>query len=171
MEFIKPLKLLCCLCLFSPSAWSLSSDNQQPIELEADVVDVDQSRGIALYKGNVTLRQGSIKITADQILVNAKAGQLDSATISGKQSPARFEQTLDSGQQMSGQADLIEVEQGQERVLFKGNAQVNDGFNTISGPLIRYNSKAQKIVADTTGSDEGRVKMIFLPAPSNSEAE
>ena len=157
--------LMVVMGFIATNASALESDSKQNIELEADVVDVDQSNGIAIYKGNVKLKQGSIRITADKIRVTAANGQLEKAVIEGNKQVASFQQTLESGQVMLGQAKHIEVLQSQELVLFKGDAVLDDGFNKISGPLIRYNAKQQKIVADKAGKEDGRVKMIFLPSP------
>ena len=56
--------LLALLFALSCSAHALSSDKDQPIELAADSVDVDEGKGVSTYKGNVDLRQGSMKLLA-----------------------------------------------------------------------------------------------------------
>ena len=157
------LCILFCLCGYAVQALALESDRSAPINIEADQVDLDQSKGIAKYLGNVSLVQGSIKINADSIKVYAKDGQLDRANILGGNKLARFEQQTETGQTMSGEAKTIELQQGSSEITFKGSATVDDGLNKISGAVIRYNTAQHKIIADNDGKASGRVKMIFLP--------
>jgi lipopolysaccharide export system protein LptA len=158
------LSILFTLCGYAAQALSLESDGSASIEIEADQVDLDQSKGIAKYKGNVSLVQGSININAHSIQIYAKNGQLDHANIQGsKDTLARFEQQTQAGHTMSGEAQSIALEQGSSEIIFKGTATVNDGLNKISGALIHYNTEQHKIIANNDGKESGRVKMIFLP--------
>lgn len=166
---------LFCLCGYATEGFALESDRSAPIKIEADQVDLDQSRGIAQYRGNVSLVQGSININADSIQVYAKNGQLDHANIQGSTNKlARFEQQTQAGQSMSGEAESIKLQQGSSDIIFKGNATVDDGLNKISGALIRYNTEQHKIIANNDGKVSGRVKMIFLPqtdAPTDKKEQ
>lgn len=157
------LCILLCLCGYAVQPFALESDRSAPINIEADQVDLDQSKGIAKYLGNVSLVQGSININANSIQVYAKNGQLDRADIQGGDKLARFKQQTDTGQTMSGEAQSIELRQGSSDIVFKGQATVDDGLNKISGAVIRYNTQQHKIIADNDGKESGRVKVIFLP--------
>lgn len=153
------------LCGYSAQGLALESDLSAPIKIEADQVDLDQSKGIAKYQGNVSLVQGSININAHSIKVYAKNGQLDHADIQGSKTQlARFEQQTQAGQNISGEAQSINLQQGSSEIIFSGSATVDDGLNRISGAVIRYNTQQHKIIADNDGKASGRVKMIFLPA-------
>ena len=50
----KPLLALM-LILAGPATFALESDKQQPIELAADSVDIDESKGVSIYRGDVDL--------------------------------------------------------------------------------------------------------------------
>ena len=52
------------------SAAALESDRNQPIELAADSVDIDEGKGVSIYRGDVDLRQGSIRLRADVVTVH-----------------------------------------------------------------------------------------------------
>lgn len=54
--------LLVC-CLISGLTVGLSSDPDQPIEVEADSAELDDKERIAVYQGNVVVIQGSIRLT------------------------------------------------------------------------------------------------------------
>lgn len=170
------LSAVCALCGYAAQAYSLESDRSAPIEIEADQVHLDQSKGIAKYRGNVSLVQGSIHISAQSIQVYANNGQLQRADIQGsKEQLARFEQQTQAGQTMSGEAQSIAMQQDSSEIVFEGAATVDDGLNKISGALIRYNTEQHKIMANNNGSESGRVKMIFLPnttpTPPNLEQQ
>ena len=55
------------LLLSSLSAWALESDRNQSVLVEADEVEIDFTNGKRIYTGNVSVRQGTIRIIADQI--------------------------------------------------------------------------------------------------------
>ena len=46
-----------------------SNDTTAPVTLEADFVEIDDKNQEATFKGNVTLRQGTLEINAEQIIV------------------------------------------------------------------------------------------------------
>ena len=46
-----------------------SADRDQPIDLEADTVQVDDAKQISTYSGNVILTQGTLLIRADKLIV------------------------------------------------------------------------------------------------------
>ncbi len=170
-EKLPLIQTLLLLVLYSHPGLALESDRSAPISIEADNVNLDQNQGLAVYTGNVHLQQGSIDIQADTITVHANNGQLDSAVIVGKESLARFQQSLENGQTMSGEAHYIEIQQGREEVIFKGEATVDDGYNKISGGVIHYNNIQQKVIAEKSEQNDGRVKMIFLPPGSDQPSQ
>ena len=152
------------LCVYTTQVLSLKSDNSAPIHIEADQVDLDQNKGIARYRGNVRLVQGSININANIIQIYTKNGHMDYAKIHGsKNKLARFEQQTQIGKTISGEAELIIMQNGSSEIIFKGTATVNDGLNKISGAVIHHNTKQHKIIADNNGQKFERVKIIFLP--------
>jgi lipopolysaccharide export system protein LptA len=104
---IRPL-LLGCLALLPCAAWALSSDNDQPMEVEANHQKSVASRtgtaadpDITDLDGNVVITRGSIKIRADharvyQIPAGAKvagAGKFSHIVLTGK--PAHMQQLHD----------------------------------------------------------------------------
>ena len=74
--------------LFSTEGtWALSTDKDQPIEIEADTADLDNKKGVTIYRGNVVLIQGSVRMTGDIMTVYFKDDELDILIMEGK--PAR----------------------------------------------------------------------------------
>ena len=65
--YLKHLKLiLIAASLGAPWAvMAMTGDREQPIHIEADSVDIDDKKGVSIYRGNVRMTQGSIVLTAD----------------------------------------------------------------------------------------------------------
>ena len=93
MRFVKTLPLLLSLgaTLGSVSAWALPSDRDQPIRVQADSAELDDKQGVAVYRGDVVITQGTMKITGDTVTITQNAqGEVDVFTSVGK--PAYYEQ-------------------------------------------------------------------------------
>jgi len=55
--------------LFAGGVWALSTDKRQDIEIEADAAELDDLKGIVVYRGNVIVKQGSLRMTGDTMTV------------------------------------------------------------------------------------------------------
>ena len=51
------------------SAYCLSTDSEQNIEIEADTAEMDDIENVTVYRGNVIVTQGSIKMTGHTMTV------------------------------------------------------------------------------------------------------
>jgi len=149
------------LCM-STISFALESDRSAPIELEADTVSLDSQKEQATYTGNVRLIQGSILIEANSIVIHTKNKKVERAIIQGTDSLATFEQEVEPGKSIIGQANKIILVQGKDEISFHDNALIMDGENKIKGQFIKYNSKEHKIIANGGTTDEP-VRMIFQP--------
>ena len=133
---ILAISLLISLC---SQAWALRSDRQQPIDIKADRVEVDQKQQVSHYIGNVRLEQGSLKITADDVVVYLVDNKLHKIVITGN--PARFEQQPENNREVvTSQANSMEYYAGKEQLLLKHNAEVNQGGNHFRGDFIEYDT-------------------------------
>ena len=54
---------------------SVSQDSTLPVEVTADVLDVDQNDGTAVFTGNVLIGQGEMRLSAPRVLVVYLADQ------------------------------------------------------------------------------------------------
>ena len=93
MRLVKTLPILLSLgaALGSASAWSLPNDQQQPIRIQADDAQLDDKNGIATYKGDVIITQGSMKVTGNTVTITrTPTGDIDVVTSVGNL--AYFEQ-------------------------------------------------------------------------------
>ena len=109
--------------------------------------------------------RGSLR--ADQAVVEFRDNRIVRATANGK--PAEFEQPRgDSGQLARGHADEIIYDVNEGTVRLTDNAWLTDGTNEISGPLLVYNIRAQRVQAATQSGTDQRVHIVIQPQSTPS---
>ena len=159
---MKPLNLsLLALILAAPQALALKSDTQQPVYINSDTQQVDMKSNQVIFNGDVSLKQGSINIDADQIVVtrDPKTETINKIQAFGK--PAKFSQLMDDGKTISAQAIELDYSISTDELIMKGQAQLAQEGNTIKGSTIRYQIGQQKLVADSDKNE--RVTTILQP--------
>ena len=162
--------LLSCL-LASMAAPALSTDKDQPIEVEADEAELDDLNDVSIYRGNVIVTQGSIHMTGDVMTVYSKGGdELDYIIIEG--SPATYRQLPDdSTVPNQARARRMEYHETKNLVVLIEDAWVKQDTSTLVGERIEYNTELSRVKATSgPGSGEsaaaaakkkGRVKLIL----------
>lgn len=157
------IKFILCSALLSITSLShaLSSDKEQPIQISADKVEIDNAHGKSIYSGNVEMIQGSIIINGDNITIYTDMdGNLKTADIIGK--PASFKQTPDNKEEIDAKADHIEVlYEKDEQVNLSKNASLIQGANRFTGDKIKYLTATDQVFADS--KKDSRVKVIITP--------
>jgi lipopolysaccharide export system protein LptA len=162
---------LACGALFATDARAERSDREKPINLEADKVTVDDKKQTSTFEGNVILTQGTLKITADRILVRQDKNGIQTATAYGK--PATFKQKRDAvDEYVEGFAEQAEYDGRTEKLELFHNALLKRGQDEVRGNYITYevNSEFMQVFGNTpqnTSSSKpgGRVTAIIQPKP------
>lgn len=161
MYRVKPC-LLASFYLCATPALALQSDREQPIHLQADRVEINEKQATSLYQGNVHLKQGSLKIDADEVSVQMHDGKLDVIVIRGK--PAILEQLPDNQNDLvRSRAEYMEYYAAQERLLLQTNAQVTQGNNLFQGDHIEYDTLNSVVKAHKEPGSDSRVHAIIQP--------
>lgn len=130
----------------------LTADPTQPIEVEADQLSVDQTTGVAVFSGNVRIKQGELRVTAPKATLTYNEDRTEIQTVH-----------LEGGVTLT---NGVEVVQGQDAVytvpdgmvVVTGDVVVTQGPSTIAGPRLTYNLEAGSGVMDG-----GRVQSVFVP--------
>ena len=78
-------------------AWGLSSDSQQPMMIEADRVELDDAKGVSIYRGRVKVAQGTLLLTGETMTVHNKGNRIEKVIVEGK--PATYQQRPDNKDQ------------------------------------------------------------------------
>lgn len=143
-------------------AWGLSSDRDQPIQIEADRVLLDEKTGLSVYEGNIFMQQGSLMMHGSRMSVQLRDNQVESITIDGK--PATFSQRPDGAESdQHAEADHIEYHTGDQRLILQGNALIRQSDKEqFSSNRIVLNLRDNTVSAGdkSTGS---RVRITLQP--------
>ncbi|GBF29924.1 lipopolysaccharide export system protein LptA [bacterium MnTg03] len=154
--FVSTLILLLPLQLFA-----LSSDQQQPIQVEADSLEIRDQENISIYTGNVLMNQGSLEISCEQLTLHFD-DQKEIILMEMTGAPATYRQLDDDKQELNGQADQMQYRQSESILVMTGNARFIYKGNKIESNIIRISTDNQGIQAGSSETDD-RVKMLIQP--------
>jgi lipopolysaccharide export system protein LptA len=167
MKIVKAVALF--LLLLPTQLWALGSDGDQPIEVEADSLEIREAENISIYEGSVNLVQGSLQISCDRMVIHFNdANELQLIEMTGD--PASLRQLDNDQQEMLGQAKQIDYIEAQSLIELRGTARFDHAGDIIEGDLIRVNTESNAIQAGSSESDQ-RVKMLIKPRQDSSPAE
>jgi lipopolysaccharide export system protein LptA len=155
---------LTALFLLSPVAvQALQGDAEQAIRIVADEAIRDEKTGLTIYRGNVLMNQGSIRIEADQITIYKIEIEGDKIVAEG--TPAHMAQQPEpDSPMMHAWGEVIEYYRTEERMLLLRDAQLEQDGSTVRGDRIDYLIDEQVVKAAADGSNkERRVEVIIPP--------
>ena len=140
-------------------------DFKLPIKVGAKSQFVDGILKTAHYKDDVKVTQGSLNIDADELLINAEAGQGKEVFIATG-NPAIYSQTLDDGNQITAKANEIRYTVATRTLDLKGNAELVQDSSLVQGEFLSYNVEKEQLLANGGGNNE-RVTTVFQPEDRN----
>lgn len=115
------------------------------------------------FEGNVRINaeeRGNLR--SDSAVVEFKDNRILRATVTGK--PAEFEQKRATSEQMArGHADKIVYDISEGTVRLADDAWLSDGQSEISGPLLVYDIRGQRVQAHTQPDSGERIRIIIQP--------
>ncbi|SDT88133.1 lipopolysaccharide transport periplasmic protein LptA [Geopseudomonas guangdongensis] len=162
------------LLLSSTCVFALPSDRDQPIRVQADSAELDDAKGVAVYRGGVVITQGTLKITGDTVTITQDSnGDIEVFTSVGK--PAYYEQQPAENKQLVQAYGLtIQYFAANERIVLIDQAKVVQEGNTFEGEKIVYDTRRQIVNAGrATGSNlstpRPRIDMVIQPRKKTEE--
>ena len=167
------------LYLLIQTAYALDSDADQPAVLDADVMEMDFTKGTRIYRGNVIFTQGSIRMSCDKLITYLDDKQaLEQAICTGD--PARFKQQPEEhSEDVKASALKITLQQTNDLVILDDSAKMEQEGSIITGKTITYNlatkitkaTSSQSIQSDIGSEPENssRVRMVIQPKTKESE--
>lgn len=161
--------LLALLPLWLNCAHAEKADREQPINLEADTMKLDDAKQVSIFEGHVQLTQGTMFISADHIVVTKSTDGSQHMVATG--APANFRQRQEgSDEYVEGYGEKIEYDTREDIVDLFGNARVKRGQDEVLGEHITYNSKTEVFEArskvDASGQanvPKDRVRAVIQP--------
>ena len=166
------------LAFAGADVWALSTDREEPIEIEADAAERDDGRGVTIYTGDVIIIQGTLKILGDVVTIHFSEDQ-DITKVVAEGEPAKFEQLPDGDKEVqNAQAKTLEFHTGEDIIVLLGNAVTWQGESRMEAEKIVYDTRAGKVKADSTKSLDGeesggtsRIKITIPPRKKKVEDE
>ncbi|MDG6773582.1 lipopolysaccharide transport periplasmic protein LptA [Thiomicrorhabdus sp. ZW0627] len=144
-------------------------DEEQPIHITADALDIQDQQGISVYTGNVEVIQGSLTLNGDKITIHHPKREIEWIQVDGK--PAKFKR-FDQAEQswINGKADFIDYRANTKTVLLKGDAKVEQpGKQLITGPELFYDMKNKTLQANSTPEEKKRISVTIMPESAQSK--
>ena len=162
MKKLLALIFAACLVALAPSVLaaqgtqvafgSFNHDASLPVEITADALEISQADGTAIFRGNVVIGQGDLRMSAGQVLVVYASG--DDATGQISRLTASGGVTLVNGAEAAeAQEATYSIDEG--LIVMSGGVILTQGRNALSAERLVVNLKTG------TGTLEGRVKTIL----------
>ena len=167
----KPIQtfLFCSLFCLSLPLMALESDRQEPLEVSANSTDGTLGDGITTLRGSVDIRQGTLRITADEAEVKKIDGRVSSVTFRGQ--PAFLEQEIEEQGLVQATAKTIDYQVASGLVTLTGSADVKHPQYQISGELLTYDLNVQHFQGSSDENGNGRIHIRLDPEVINSESD
>jgi len=140
---------------------ALESDASQPVLIDADSVVFNKAKGKAVYQGNVAIKQGTLKIHAARIEINAPNNKIINIIATG--SPLTVEQKMDSGKLAKGSAKKMQYLVDKKRLILSGNAVLSQGNDKFSSHHIEFSTLTGALKAGNNKNNKSRVHAVFYP--------
>ncbi|MEX2489048.1 MAG: lipopolysaccharide transport periplasmic protein LptA [Pseudomonadales bacterium] len=144
----------------------LEADRNQPITIQADDAMLDERQGTSIYRGDVTIDQGTLHISADEVEVISDGDKIIQIIATGKAdtgSLAHYEQKPEEKEDLvKADAHKITWFVQEERLHLVGDARLVQAQDTFSGQLLYYNVN-EGIVSLSGGAQKDRVIMTINP--------
>lgn len=140
------LLLILLLCASQPS-YAERADRDQPIDIDADQVIVEDAKQISTFTGKVVVTQGTMVIRGDKVVVSQDKAGFKHGTVYGH--TASYRQKREGlNEYVEGYAERIEYDTSADTVDFYGQARVKRSEDDVRGEHIIYNAKTEIFQAD-----------------------
>jgi lipopolysaccharide export system protein LptA len=168
------LAIACCGA--SRAVLAEKADLDKPTQIEANRMSADDARRLTIFDGSVVVTRGTMRLTADRVVVRQDAEGFQFATATGK--PARFRQRQDpkppetEGIWMDGEALRMEMDDKSGRIELFDSARVRRGGDEVAGNYIMLDQRSDHLsVSNGKEGGKGRVTATIQPTKPKPEAK
>ena len=122
------------------------------------------------FSGNVVIVVNNGRIECDNANLQFAGSTLSSAVVTG--SPATYELKRAAADDVTyAEAGRLRYDVRAGVIEFSEEASITESGNQISSNYLLYNINERRIKADSTGSDDDRVRITYTPATEEDESE
>lgn len=148
------------MLLCGPAAYALKSDADQPINIRARSVEANEKTGVSVYRGNVVLTQGSLRIEAERLEVTLREGRTELIRAWGK--PVRMRSRTDRGEEIRARAERAEYHSPKRQLDLYGDVELRRDGDVFTGAVVHYALDDEIFTAE--GGAGGQVSAVIQPA-------
>jgi lipopolysaccharide export system protein LptA len=147
-------------------ALTATENSRHNISIDADYAERNDKTGLTEYRGNVVIRQGTILIEADKIIIYSADDKVIRVSCFG--TPAGYQQQSEDDQEiLIARAENIDYLITDDILNLKTNASLIRNGTSIKGDTITYDLAQGTWKAK--GDDQGAQKRIQLVIPPFSQ--
>ncbi len=165
--------------LAASPAMAERADRDQPVNIEANRIVVDEAKKVQIFEGNVQLVQGTLVLRAAKLVVSQDAnGYQKGVAYAGGGRQASFRQKREGrNEYVEGEAERIEHDSKAEKAELFNKAHIKSGLDEVHGEYISYDARSENYVVsgnspDSTASQtaaQGRVRAVIQPKNRDTE--
>lgn len=148
----------------SQAVHAQSNDFSTQVSIKAGKQTAQLKTNIGIFEQNVEIIHGNRQINADRLEVHRRAelGENKQLLVATGQ-PARFIETQSDGTILSASANEVRYDVANQKLIIKGNAEINQAGQIIKAQSIVYDMEKQLINAERGTQNTGRVHTILVP--------
>jgi len=157
-----------------------SGNSNEPINIEADTLEVQDANKIAIFSGNVKAVQGTMTMRSKQLKVKYSDEQAGAAGAAGEKKSGGSQITsikaegkvlIESGDDQTSTSDWAIFDVIKQTVTIGGNVVLSQGGNVIKGDqmVIDLKTKRSRFVNQGDPSKRQRVRGLFMPKKSGED--
>ena len=151
------------------------ADRNKPINIEAEIATADQTSRVRTLEGNVILTQGTMRLSAEKMVVKEdESGFVTAHVFGGASTQVAFRQKRqDADDYMEGYADRAEFDDRADTLKLFSRARLKNGADELKGEYIYYNSATEVMQArnaapgdkppSASAATPGRVTITIQP--------
>jgi lipopolysaccharide export system protein LptA len=160
------IKFTLLLALAAPLAHAELADREQPLQIEADQVLLDQAKQVSTFTGHVKFDQGTLQLRGTKVVVSQDAQGYKIGSVTGD--TASFRQKREGvNEYVEGYAQRIEYNTHTQVLDLYGQARLKREGDFIRGAHINYNSQSEIFIvndnAPVSGVPPTRVRAVLQP--------
>lgn len=151
LSLFKSLLLTLLLSSLNVAA-ALPEDRKQPLDINADWSEFSGGTPTGIYRGNVVLTQGNLKITADEAIFQLQDGELEYIIATGN--PVRIKDLpQENDAWIIGEGGSLSYYPKRQMLELEHNAKIEQNRDTVSANKITYNLDTRTINAERSSTD------------------
>ena len=154
------------LALLNPQS-SFSITDEKEVKIQADHMKFDLETGSSTYSGNVSIVQGTIKLTGENVIITRKNNEIHDIKVEGK--PAHYLQDENTDNKIHAISQHMKYTAQTHRLVLTVNASLEQSSQTVVSQRIVYDTQNKVIIAgknndtEKTGQSSDRVNIILTP--------